>query len=778
MRCVVCGWSVPSTEMEEYSHCTSCGQQLQYDVTDVFEHGAGGLIKEKRQGQIDMANLIDDNLVSLDQTIMLLEGGTGVGKSYAYLVPSLLKRREKIIRMKTEKVKESETENVLDNLTKRKVYISTSTIQLQERISDVDLNKEIIPKLNLEPDIQAISMKGGKNYACLHPAVARNIKNKNEREIFENFILPYREGHRYADLKYVARPIDPIWWQHISLENCIEEEDKRRCPYHSYCKPNLKNFNVISVNHALMAVLLANNLCNGKTAYGIIDTLIVDEAHSFISNLYDAYTEEIKERFLVYINKKIIEEVYLNDITVLQPMLQNLSEAFAQLFKACLNWSKKSKAEGGIMLPKEGFEAEEQQITQLLYPAFNSLLVDIYKILDTRADKIDPRKDEEKEEFSNKKGVKVDDKVNLELLAAYSRIKKYSKRLHEVKDSLDIAMKTFETGIIYTKLPVINDASLSLVPTDIGEYAQTFLAGIPKTMFLSATLSLGKDFTFLKKQLGLDRPALEGLIPPVIVEDTFESPFNYAANGFSYTPIHVAQCPTFKSSPEDRERWYDSMAEHIVYLTEKNQGDAFVLFTARTEMEAIYARCLRHKPANSFVSHILQDVAGGGAEAEKRYRNTKHAVLFGLKSFWEGVDIPGDKLRMVIIVKLPFPIQSDPVIAIESRKAKILGLKEFQEVQIPRMLMSLRQAAGRLIRTQNDKGVVVVLDSRIWTGGSHFKLKSMQKDAELKKPINPESYGKEAMRVLNFKYRVDNKEMFVKLFNRLYEKDPRFMITG
>jgi ATP-dependent DNA helicase DinG len=774
MRCVVCGWGVPSVKMEEYKQCTSCGNTLQYDVTDVFEYGAGGLVKERRKGQIDMVNLIDDNLVSNDQTVMLLEGGTGVGKSYAYLVPSLLKHREKLLRRKVDKNNKEhlDPKEHLKSILHNKIYVSTSTIQLQEQIYTKDLEQEILTKLNLRPEIRTIVLKGGANYACLHPAVAKNIENKTEREEFENFIFPYRKDKCFIDDKPVSTPIRPDWWQHINLENCIEEEDKRRCPYHAYCRPNLSNYNVIVVNHTLMAILMAHNLLNGKTNHGLLNTLIVDEAHSFISNLYKACTEEIKENFLVYLSKKVVRDPYITDMNI-NKQFDVLKDIFKQLFKACLDWSKKAKADGGIMLPKEKFKYEEQYIVQQLYPAFRSLLIDIKIKLEKIADKINPRKDEP---VLDTKGIQVDDKVNLELLAAYARITKYSKKLNDAKESLDAAMQTFGTGIMSSKLPVINEESISLVPTDIGEYAQRFLDGVPKALFLSATLSLGEDFTFIKKQLGLDRPPIFPERPTTIVEGVFKSPFNYAGNGFSYTPIHVAQCPTFKSSPEDRERWYDSMAENIVELTEKNQGDAFVLFTARTEMEAIYARCLRYKPANSVISHIMQ--VAKGPEAEKRYRNTDNAVLFGLKSFWEGIDIPGDKLRMVIIVKLPFPIQSDPVIAIETRKAKVLNLQDFKEVQIPRMLMSLRQAAGRLIRTQDDKGVVVVLDSRIWTGGNHNRLKTLQKDAELKKPINAESYGKEAMKVLNFKYRVDNKEMFVKLFHRLYAKDPRFVITG
>ena len=786
MRCVICSWPKGiENENDKLHPCTLCGNKLQYDVSDIFEHGAAGLLKEKRQGQIDMANLIDDNLCVDGQLVMLLEGGTGVGKSYAYLIPPLLKFRGRVARMRNKYSTDTLTDLFLENndedeenkntynyFIKKKIYVSTTMIQLQERICDIDLNRELIPKLELAPEIRAIVMKGGKNYACLHPAAAANIRNKAYREEFKEFIEPYRENGYFADVKEVTKPIEPPWWNFIHLENCIEEDDKRRCPYHKCCRPNLDNSNVVIVNHMLMAILMARNLLTPKTHYGILDTLIVDEAHSFIGCLYAACTEDIKDNFLNYISSQIAKEPYITSM-ILPKKFDKLKKLFKAFFEACLNWKKASKADGGIMLPQKSTVWEELNILQVLYPAFTLLLAEITQELDVIAANVNPRNDVPS---TDKKGIQEEKGINLERLAAYSRISKHVKRLKEVNKSLDAAMKTFGTGVINEKLPVINDDSISLVPTDIGEYAQRFLDGVPVSLFLSATLSVGEDFTYMKKQLGLDRPPLFSQRPTRVVEGVFESPFDYTGNGFSYTPLHVAQCPTYGSPPEAREAWYDSMAENIVFLTEKNKGDAFVLFTSRTEMETIYTRCLSNKPADSIVSYVLQE--GKGLEAEKRYRNTDTAVLFGLKSFWEGIDIPGDKLRMVIITKLPFPILSDPIIAIESRKAKALNLQDFEEVQIPRMLMSLRQAAGRLIRTQDDKGVVVVLDSRIWTGGKHYRLKTMQKDSELKKPVNAESYGKEAMRVLNFKYRVDNKQMFVNLFNRLYAKDPRFVITG
>lgn len=420
------------------------------------------------------------------------------------------------------------------------------------------------------------------------------------------------------------------------------------------------------------------------------------------------------------------------------------------------------------MLPKANHTAQERVITHKLFPDFMACLLTVYKYVTDRAEDIKPL--EEPKDVQPKKGVTVDTGVNHELLAAYSRFVKYGNKLIDVKDALDAAMATFETGVVEKKLPVINENSISVVPADIGEYAHQFLDGVSKSLFLSATLSIGGDFTYMKKQLGLNLPPISPQRPTTVVERIFDSPFDYTSNGFSYTPLHVVPCPKYGCSQEDKDTWYDSMADEITILTEKNEGDAFVLFTSRVDMENIYQRCFRNKPANSTVSYIIQDAQGPAAEA--KYRATNHAVLFGLKSFQEGVDVPGDKLRMVIIVKLPFPIMSDPVLTIEGLKAEAAGLSAFEEVQIPRMLFALKQAAGRLIRTLDDKGVVVILDSRIWTGRESWKLRKMQAAQAAGLVVTPLGYGAAAMKMLNFKYRVDNRQMFPKMLNRLYANNP------
>jgi len=767
MRCLQCKVELPLSAKEMgITRCTTCGIDFNYDVTDVFEDGAAGIVRERRPGQVAMAQLIDENLYTDEQTVMLLEGGTGIGKSYAYLIPPMLKHREEILIRRLEGKTGYEQHEDVKRFLKGKIYVSTTKIQLQARICDIDLNTVIIPKLGLAPEINAIILKGSKHYACLHPAVTKNLDSTTYQKEYENFIRTYRDNKEFAEDGYWEGEV-PKWWTAISLENCVCETDKRQCPHSDYCRPDLNKYNVIVTNHALMTLLMAKNLLRERTRYGILEMLVVDEAHLFVSSLYKACTESVTMKSLAYWGKKINKDPYVSSMAV-HRNVDLMLEAFNVLHKACLNWSKASGSMGGILLPKEGFFAQEQHIVSHLYPAFMTLLDEVRSAMGNIANNIKPR--EEAPTDPARKGVQKNTSKDLEGLAAYARLTKYYDNLMRVRDTLVGAMATFTTGIVDKHLPTVTDDGISVIPANIGEYAQQFLDGVPKSLFLSATLSLGGNFSYIKNQLGLNRPPLTPSRPTKVVEGIYQSPFNYTQQGFSYTPIHVAKCPTYKSSQEERDAWYVSMAEEIVMLTEHNGGDAFVLFTSRSDMDRIYEHCRFNKPANSKLSYVLQDKEG--TIAEEQYRNTKNAVLFGVKSFWEGVDIPGDKLRMVIIVKLPFPMLSDPVIAIEERKAKANGVSVFEEVQIPRMLFDLKQAAGRLIRTMTDRGVVAVLDSRIWTGGQHWLLKGMQADQLRGRVVTPLGYGAQAMKVLNFKYRVDNKQMFIKMHNRLYEDNP------
>jgi ATP-dependent DNA helicase DinG len=799
MKCPNCGYEVPYKEgTKDIELCLCCSTALDYDVVDVFEDKAAGIVRETRPGQIAMAKLIDENLREPVHTVMLLEGGTGIGKSYAYLIPPMLKRREEIIQQKLKSTGGLEQHQVVMKASNAKIFVSTTKKVLQNQICDTDLNEQIIPKLGLEPEIRAGILKGAKNYACLNPIIAHNLERDWDKREYEAFVAPYRNTRSSADLEdYNGN--QPMWWNDITVEDCPHEDNKKRCLYHEFCKPDLSRFNVLITNHALLGTLMAKELLNGRMRFGSVDMLVVDEAHLFINSLYKACTQSVTIKGVNSLMKKILKEEYVvksAEHVKISVLSGQLTTAFNNLYRECNEWKVDTKSSGGILKPTNTHYAQEAKIALDLYPKFEAPLCKILEHMFDVLKRTDPKRAEaeEAERMANDLGDNDDDifappkkpvtrkgtlfaqDSSSELRAGYARVKKLVDKLIKIQVPIAKAMMVINAvpsfnlpPLSNSMLATITDDGIDIVPGDISDNASQYLNGISKSLFLSATLSLEGNFSYIRGQLGLSRiPNLK------VVEGVFPSPFNLDKQARLYTPLDICPFPVYGSSPAKKEEWHRSLAEEITVMIEAFQGDAFVLFTARTDMDRVYDLC-KQDNLHSKVVLIKQGASGGAAFRE--FEETPHSVLFGLKTFWEGIDVPGDKLRLVVITKLPFPIQSDPIIAIEEMRAKADGKSPFGTVQIPKMLFDLRQAAGRLIRRMTDYGVVAVLDSRIWTGPAKDAkaLETLRIRHAANQPIQPIGYGKQAMDAIGFKKRIDTRSMFLKVMKGINDKTP---ITG
>jgi ATP-dependent DNA helicase DinG len=214
---------------------------------------------------------------------------------------------------------------------------------------------------------------------------------------------------------------------------------------------------------------------------------------------------------------------------------------------------------------------------------------------------------------------------------------------------------------------------------------------VPCTVFTSATLTTGGDFRFLKRRLGIDTEVSEELV---------ESPFRYEEQAALYAPRHMPD-PRASDFPE-------VAAKEILELVRMSGGGAFVLSTSLRMMRLLAERVGPKLEYEWFVQ--------GDAPKQTlldRFRDQGNAVLFATASFWEGVDVPGSALRLVVIDKLPFEVPSDPVVAARCERLDETGESSFMRYLVPAAALSLKQGFGRLIRTTRDRGVVAILDSRI-----------------------------------------------------------------
>ncbi|HEB69533.1 MAG TPA: ATP-dependent DNA helicase, partial [Desulfobulbus sp.] len=238
---------------------------------------------------------------------------------------------------------------------------------------------------------------------------------------------------------------------------------------------------------------------------------------------------------------------------------------------------------------------------------------------------------------------------------------------------------------------------LSATPIDVsGELQESLFSSVSGCVFTSATLTTGGDFKYFFKRLGLpeETPSL-----------SFASPFNYEEQTLLYVPDN--------SFPEPVASGYQqALHERILALVEAAGGRALVLFTSFKAMDAAWAAL-----EDELEFPLLCQGSAPRHELLRRFSDETRAVLFAVASFWEGVDIPGESLSLVIIDKLPFEVPSDPVIMARLDRIKAGGGNPFFEFQVPRAILSLRQGVGRLMRSSTDHGVVAILDVRLFSKG-------------------------------------------------------------
>jgi Rad3-related DNA helicase len=237
---------------------------------------------------------------------------------------------------------------------------------------------------------------------------------------------------------------------------------------------------------------------------------------------------------------------------------------------------------------------------------------------------------------------------------------------------------------------------LKTAPVHIGSYLASWLWDMVPSVLISATLSVGGDFSYIAERLGL---------PETTQTLNVGTPFDYTTQALLFTPERTAP------SPKDRNAWLGYSRVAMQELISAAGGGALLLFTSRAAMQAAYDGLSPWLEGRGFTA--LVQGQGSNKELAQQFKDDTHSVLFALKSFFTGVDFQGDTCRLVIIDKLPFPVPTEPVFAARSEQVERHGGSSFRDLTIPAMTLTLVQGYGRLIRTSQDKGIVAILDSRL-----------------------------------------------------------------
>lgn len=669
MKCTSCSAVAPFMENSPYKvECIFCSGHAYPDANDLLSEPTLGFVAETRPGQIALAENIVDDL--RDENAALYEAGTGVGKSFAYLLPAILAGGRTII--------------------------STAKISLQTQLVEKDLPfiKKFLAKIGHPKSIFSFAPAYGKsNYACYY-LCHKHHNGKKGWNTYEKFFTQSTYGH-WDDSKKLHLRLD----QSLNAENCMGPE----CNYYKQCgyvkaRGAMIRADVVVTNNWLLGYHF-KLMREDPPVYLLdgYDHLIVDEAHKVEDGIRQAFSSEVKLDFLKTIDRNFndLQSQSKNPLALLrmqslEPLWKQTINELDKVYQAGTNTIAPS-VERDIKDTMDGLE--ELAVEVLSEPTFEGLFKDgeKYKYAPFRNYLID------KFVMNNDAAKKVNSGLNMDELYMMDSIENMVEYLYTARRTLGGILdkpKNKTWMIQKNTFKGKTNLYLKMLPINIGEY-------MPKrnVVYLSATLSLDGSFNDFAKRVGLLNAPHN--------EEVFPSPFDLKKQAYLYVPKTVP-VPETRNVPS-RAKYRDSIAEQVYRLLLASQGDAFVLFSSKDELEHV-----KHYLVGKALPYpIFSQGDYSPAEALMHYRQTPKASLLGLKSFWEGVDVSGDKLFLVIITKLPFPIKSDPIV--KARREQYNDpIIAFNNVDIPDMLLDLRQGIGRLIRSKQDRGMVVVLDSRLF----------------------------------------------------------------
>ncbi len=679
---------------------------------------------EERQGQIMMAQAVEKAF--LQDQLLLVEAGTGVGKSFAYLIPAI----------------------EYSTRTKSKVIISTNTKNLQEQLffKDLPTLAEILPL-----SFKALIVKGRENYICLKRWLETSL-NINSLTNYEAqgllYLVIWQSQTKTGDISEnnaFDKTKFPASWRLVVSERYFCG-GMNRCSHSSSChvmfiKKKLDEAGLVVVNHSL----LLSDLMNEKKTLGEYSRVVIDEAHNLpgvagkhlgFSLTYFDINQLLNH--IVFIKQKKKIGLLPNFLNIIENTLQDSQTSkshfisqtnsiidfiaenkkmFSDLFNKLSHIVEEKGSFGKFRLKNAQAIPDFQASFSELRTSWNTLLQKFFRLTELLR-------------MTSKDLIHQYDKYLSDFEGIY-------QQLTEIDESLlKLSQPDWADNVIWLEQIASRNSDFPLViinyaPIEVNEKLHGFLYNAVDTLVMtSATLAIRGVFKFFMNQSGLSL-----LEDKAIEQITVPSPFDYDQQSKLFIP-------NFLPFPKD-SFYVDQSLKILNTLISNTRQGSMVLFTSYKDLNYAY-RELQEPLFEQGIKLLAQGISGSRNSILNEFKRNKNSVLLGTSSFWEGVDVQGDSLSQLIVFKLPFQVPSEPMVEAYIEKLESQKKNSFMHFMLPNALLKVRQGFGRLIRSKQDKGVVVILDKRVITTryGDYFrqilpcKLQIINTDLELVEVTN------------------------------------------
>ncbi|MBB6674095.1 ATP-dependent DNA helicase DinG [Cohnella nanjingensis] len=650
---------------------------------------------ETREGQRIMYGEVLEALAH--DAHLLVEAGTGTGKSLGYLLPSLyygLKETKKIV-------------------------VTTHTIQLQEQLRqrDLPLLQEVLPV-----PFRAAVFKGRGNYMCLRkfeqqqqlPEAALTREEAVTRAQMAVWLTETERGEA-EELNLNGRSKDE--WSTVAsdADSCLNRQCPwfRKCFYHR-ARQDANKADLVITNHAMVFT----DMRAEHRLLPAYDRLIVDEAHHLEEVASSHLGQKTGYHALHAPLQRLWKDARSGQLSALIGLVgglgddqapvwaEKLEEALPrvhELREAWEQWTDRLYA----LLAANAAADETGSLTyrlrtEALPSDWESVQVDGHNVIQRLSDLLRPL-DKVLSEIRERND-------DLSVQSALTDLNGALKDLASLRAELQSFVTLGDEGHVYWLEGHSQFRSRSVwmynVPADVSDLLKEGMFDKKASVVLtSATLTVDKSFQYVKEQLGLDGAEQEGRLRTA----QLPSPFNYRKQALVLIPRDF---PNIRGKDGDAA-FVQALTQSIAEVASETGGRMLVLFTSHRMLKTVYGP-LKEKLEPSDIQVLGQGVDGGSrSRLTRQFMEQPRSVLLGTSSFWEGVDLPGDALTCLAIVRLPFQPPNHPVVEAKSERLQAEKKNPFMKLSLPQAVIRFKQGFGRLVRTASDKGIVVLYDTRV-----------------------------------------------------------------